>query len=171
MSEPSPNANRRRLRRWAPRPTRSPRNRRRVHPFHIACRIALTGLAGYGLWVAFHSPALKIRRVEVVGAQRLGAERVRQLAAIPLGRNIFQANLYRARLAVESSPQVASAMVSRALPNTVRIAVQERRPVFVVCYNGGFFETDEAGIPFYQVPKSTRKLPLLALRNVGPVQL
>jgi hypothetical protein len=133
--------------------------------------VALTGLAGYGLWVAFHSPALKTRRVDVVGAQRLGAERVRRLAAIPLGRNIFCTNLYRARLAVESNPQVASAMVSRDLPNTVRIAVQERQPVFVVVYDGSFFETDEAGIPFYQVPKPTPKLPILALRNVGPVRL
>src|SRR3989442_921534 len=47
MSEPSPNANRRRLRRWAPPPTRSPRNRRRVHPVHIACPIPLTRLAGF----------------------------------------------------------------------------------------------------------------------------
>jgi cell division protein FtsQ len=109
--------------------------------------------------------------VEVVGADRLGAERVRRLAGIPLGRNIFCLNLYRARLRVEGEPLVASAEVSRALPDTVLIQVNERRAVFVVSYAAQFYEVDSEGILFRRVPSPSPKIPLLGLKNAGPVTI
>src|SRR5437868_5788079 len=115
--------NRRRLRRWQPKPGRSPRNRRRINPARIVGRAFLTFAAGVGLWTLFHAPQLKVRRVEVIGAGRLGGARVEELAGIPLGRNIFRLNLYRAREAVETDPLVESASVTRALPNVVRVLV------------------------------------------------
>lgn len=163
--------NRSRLGRWRPKPRRSPKNRRRISPLRLLLQVALIALAAQGLWMAFHAPRLRVRRVEVVGADRLGAARVRQLAAVPLGRNIFCVNLYRARLKVEREPLVASAAVSRALPDAVRILVSERRPVFVVSSHGQFYEVDSEGILFRRVPKPTPKIPLLALANVGPVTL
>jgi len=165
------NSNRKRLGRWRPKPHRSPRNRRRISPLQVLLRGALIVLAGQGLWTAFHTPRLRVRRVEVIGADRLGAERVRQLAGVPLGRNIFCVNLYRARLRVESEPLVGSAEVTRALPDAVRILVQERRPVFVVSSAGQFYEVDGEGILYRRVPQPTPKIPLLALANVGPVTL
>jgi hypothetical protein len=128
-------------------------------------------MAVYALWVVFHSPHLEIRRVEVIGAERIDAGKVRQLAAIPVGRNIFRANLYRARLGVQSDPHVAEAQVSRALPDAVRILVRERRPVFSVYHAGAFYEADEAGVLDRRTRKRTPKLPLLVLRNVGHYQV
>src|SRR3954462_189017 len=98
MADRSPN--RRRLRRWRPKAGRSPRNRRRANPSQITGRVILTILAARALWTAFHAPQLRVRRVEVVGANRLGAAQVAKLAAVPLGRNIFGVNLFRARMAV-----------------------------------------------------------------------
>ena len=166
-----PKSNRKPVRLWRPNSRRSPKNRRRISPLQIALRVSLIALAGQGLWLAFHAPALRVRRVEVVGAERLSAGRVRELARVPLGRNIFCVNLYRARLKVESEPLVASAEVSRALPDAVRILVHERRPVFVVSYAGQFDEVDSEGVLFRRVPRPTPKIPLLALANVGPVRL
>jgi POTRA domain, FtsQ-type len=163
--------NRRRLRRWRPKPGRSPRNRRRANSSQIAGRVILTILAAQGLWTAFHAPQLRVRRVEVVGANRLGAARVAKLAGVPLGRNIFGVNLFRARMAVETDPLVESASVTRALPDAVRILVRERRPIFTVSYAGQYFEADGAGILFRRVPKPTPRLPVLGLRNVGPAHL
>lgn len=169
MAEPT--GNRKRWQRWQPKTARRARNRRRAHPLQVVTRVALAGLAAYGLWTVFHSPRLVVRRIEVVGTQRLSADQVRRLAHVPVGENIFRVNLYRARLAVEAEPQVDSAQVSRALPNAVRILVRERRPVFVVSYAGELFEADAAGILFRRVSKPTPRLPVLALANVGPPRL
>lgn len=169
MGERGPN--RRRAGRWRPSIQRNPRNRRRLKPGQVLGRAALVALAGVGLWTAFHAPGLRVRKVEVIGAERLGEQRAAELARVPLGRNIFRVNLYRARVAVEQEPLVASASVTRSLPDTVRIAVKERRPVFVVAYAGRFFEADAAGIPFRAVPRPSPRVPLLELRNVGPVRL
>ena len=168
---PDRSPNRRRLRRWRPKPGRSSRNRRRANPSQVAGRVILTILAAQALWTAFHAPQLRVRRVEVVGANRLGAARVAKLAGVPLGRNIFGVNLFRARMAVETDPLVESASVTRALPDAVRILVRERRPVFTVSYAGRYFEADGAGVLFRRVPKPTPRLPRLGLRNVGPVHL
>src|SRR5437016_612316 len=99
-------SSRKRIGRWRPRMARSPKNRRRVSPFQVALRVAMMGLAAHGLWMVFHSPRLAVRRVEVIGADRMGQERAKHLAEIPLGRNIFCVNLYRARVRVESDPLV-----------------------------------------------------------------
>jgi hypothetical protein len=168
---PERSANRRPWRRWPPKVRRSPRNRRRARPREILGRtVALVG-AIYGLWAVFHAPELKVRRVEVVGADRLGTTRVAHLADVPLGRNIFRINLYRARLSVERDPLVAAATVSRALPDTVRILVKERRPVFLASHAGQLFEVDESGVLFRQVGRATPALPVLALSNVGPARV
>ncbi len=163
--------NRKRLGRWRPKPHRSPRNRRCASPFQLLLRAVLIGLAARGLWTAFHSPRLRVRRVEVVGADRLSPARVRQLAGLPLGRNIFCINLYRARVRVEREPLVASADVSRALPDVVRIVMRERRAVFVVSQGGQFDEVDGEGVLFRRVPKPTPKVPLLELIRVAPICL
>jgi hypothetical protein len=163
--------NRRRLGRMRPSTARSPKNRRRTRPAVVLGRAALVALAGLGLWSAFHSPALRVRNVEVVGAERLGARRAAELARVPLGRNIFRVNLYRARVAVERDPLVASASIARALPGTIRILVKERRHVFVVAYAGRFFEADAEGVPYREVPQALPRVPVLELHNVGPVRL
>jgi hypothetical protein len=133
----------------------------------VAARIGLSGLAAAGLWLVFHSPRLAVRRVEVVGTQRLTVARVLELAGVPTGRNIFSINLYRARLRVESDPLIEDTEVTRALPNTVRILVQERQPVFVVSCDGKLFEADAQGYLFRAVPRPTPRLPLLAVKNAG----
>ncbi len=169
MTERTPN--RRRPAGWRPKTTRGAKNRRRASPLLVVGRGALAALAGYALWTTFHAPALAVRSVEVVGADRLGAVRVARLAGVPLGVNLFRVNLYRARLAVERDPLVASATVSRALPNMVRVVVRERCPVFVVAYAGQLFEADGEGVLFRPILKPTPRLPVLQLTNVGMVRL
>src|SRR5438067_1159749 len=120
--------NRKRLERWRPKVKRGGKNRRRASPTQLMLRSLMVALAGYGLWSVFHSPRLTVRRVEVIGADRLGSEHVTRLAGIPLARNVFCVNLFRPRVRVESDPLVASAEVSRALPDGVRVLVRERRP-------------------------------------------
>jgi hypothetical protein len=157
--------------RWKPRMNRAPKNRRRPNPLQVVLRTGLVVAGMQGLWFLFHTPRLAVRRVEVIGADRLGAERVKQLAAIPVGRNIFSINLFRARVRVEGDPLVASAEVSRALPNAVRVLVHERRPVFVVADRGRLFEADAEGVLFRATGKPVLGLPILSLQNQGPISV
>jgi hypothetical protein len=157
--------------RWRTKTVRSPKNRRRISPILMLVRGAMVALAAQGLWIVFHSPRLAVRRVDVIGADRLGAERVRHLASIPLGQNIFCINLFRARVKVESDPLVAAAEISRALPNAIRVLVKERRPVFDVSQQGHLFEADGEGVLFRCISRPTPGMPILALKDVLPLSI
>lgn len=125
------------------REVRRGRRRGRVRrALFAAIVLALVGLAG---WVE-QSPLLGLSEVEVVGTRRLTPDAVRQATALPLGTSILRLRLGRARERVEALPLVRSATVRRSDPLSVRIEVDERRPIFVVATAGGAALVDGDGV-------------------------
>jgi cell division protein FtsQ len=120
----------------------------------LALLLVLGVLAGAG-WLVGFSPVLAVDRVEVRGAHRLAASSVRQAAAVPLGVPLARQDLAAIAGRVGSLPQVESAEVSRRWPNTIRVAVVERRPVLGVRQPEGFVLVDTRGVAF----ESRRSLP------------
>ena len=113
----------------------------------VALILALGVLAGAG-WLVGFSPVLAVERVEVTGARRLAASSVRGAAAVPLGVPLARQDLTVIAGRVSSLPQIESADVSRRWPNTIRIAVVERRPVLGVRQPEGFVLIDSHGVAF-----------------------
>jgi cell division protein FtsQ len=85
----------------------------------------MVGLAG---WLVANSPVFATREVRVLGNVRLTAERVRAVAGVAEGDNLLRLGADRAADALERHPWVAGASVSRDLPSTVVIRIEERRP-------------------------------------------
>jgi len=99
--------NRRRVR---PRPPKRVRNRKRPDWLRVLLSLCLLALGAETLDVAFNSPRLAVKKVSVEGAKTLPTAHVAELTGVPIGRNIFRTNLYRARLAVQQEPVEDCAM-------------------------------------------------------------
>src|SRR5204863_5161513 len=82
--------------------------------------------------------------VDVRGASRLDAERIREAAAIPAGTNVWALDTRQVLARVEALPEIRRADLVRALPNHVTIIVEERRP-FTLVHAGRLHWLDEEG--------------------------
>ena len=82
-----------------------------------------------GRWSIWSPP---IRAIEVHGAHRLTEEEVRKRLGFREGDGRFTVSLRAAVERLLAHPWVASVTLSRALPDRVVIAIQERHPVAIV---------------------------------------
>lgn len=129
-----------------------------------AIRLLLVALViGQGLRIAFASPRLRLREVRVSGTQRLTAAQVRELGRVPLDENIFRVNLVRVSENLKRDPVVRRAVVTRELPHTLGIDLEERTPAIQVAHEGRLFHSDREGVVFQSAIQPADGMPLLEL--------
>ena len=117
-------------------------------------------LAGV-VWAVFFSSTLAVSRVEVVGADVLGAGQVRRAAAVPLGEPLATVPLDAVAARVESLAPVGTVEVTRSWPDTVRITLDEREAVAVVERGGEIRGLDAQGVLFRTFPVPPSGLPVV----------
>ena len=118
-------------------------------------RVALVGLVtalvvaaeGAVLHWLLTSPRFAVGTVEVRGAGRLPQERVRAVAGVVLGTNVFRVDTAAAAERLQRLSEVRHAEVTRALPARVVISIEERRP-FTLVHAGRLHWIDEEGVAF-----------------------
>ena len=84
------------------------------------------------LFVASRSSLLRVRHLDVTRASHLAPGDLVRLSGISDTTNVLWFDPSAIEHRLEANPWIARAIVSRALPWTIRIAVVERRPVAVV---------------------------------------
>ncbi|QQS41444.1 MAG: FtsQ-type POTRA domain-containing protein [Acidobacteriota bacterium] len=102
--------------------------------FLAACILFCLGLL---FSAAFRSAAssdfFRVRNVETLGAERVSSKKVEQIVRAEAFRSgVWSADLGTIRDEVEKLTFVRHASVSRVLPDTVRVTIEERRPVAIV---------------------------------------
>jgi cell division protein FtsQ len=80
----------------------------------------------------YRSALFTVRRVEVVGATHISAERVRLLARVPPDATLLRFPSEEVAVRVAADPWVESVSVTRVFPDGMRIRVTERIPVALV---------------------------------------
>lgn len=99
--------------------------------------LAGTVVAGrYGHRWLTHTPQLGARTLEVSGNSHCSREEVLGAARLTVGSNVLAVDLERAARQIERLPWVARATVTRQLPDTLRVAVEERTPAALVAVGG-----------------------------------
>ena len=73
-----------------------------------------------------------VRWIEVSNEELLSRERIRTLAGIKVGDNLFSADLQKIRARICAHPDIRDAIVSRRLPGGILIRVHERFPVAAI---------------------------------------
>lgn len=90
----------------------------------------------YGHRWLTHTPQLGARTIEITGSSRVAREEVLTAARLSLGSNVLAVDLERASRLIERLPWVARATVTRQLPDTLRVAIEERVPAALVAVGG-----------------------------------
>lgn len=101
----------------------------------LAAAVALALCAGAA--AALRAGLLKpsgftVRWIEVSNEELLSKERIRSLAGVKVGDNLFSADLGKIRARIRSHPDVRDAVVNRRMPGGVVIRVYERYPVAAI---------------------------------------
>ncbi|GGI04333.1 cell division protein FtsQ/DivIB [Egicoccus halophilus] len=96
------------------------------------------------------SDLVGLEEVRVVGAERLGEQRVLEAADLALGTSTLRLGLADAEQRVEALPLVRDAEARRLDPLTVQIAVVEREPVLVARGDGQEVLLDREGVVIAQ---------------------
>lgn len=113
----------------------------------VAAVAAVGGAGWLGYYWLTTSERFAIEAVDVRGAQRIDAGRVRELSQIDHGDNVFLVDPSAAARAIEADPWVASAGVERQLPDRIVIEIEERTPHAIVEL-GGLYLADAGGHVF-----------------------
>lgn len=113
-----------------------PRPRRRGWSIRLLLglqAVTILLLMAAGTWAGYRkvmgSERLQVARVEVQGSHFLSEGEVRELLGPAVGENIFSLDIEALKARLRSSPWVASATVTRTLPDTVRVDIHERVPL------------------------------------------
>jgi len=128
----------------------------------VAGFVAVAVLAG-AVWLVFFSSVLAVSGVTVEGNEVLDPRTVRRTADLPMGEPLATADLDAIAARVETLAAVRSVDVSRAWPDKVRIAIEERVPVAVVERDGVVRGLDKEGVIFRRYPSAPGDLPVVRI--------
>ena len=124
----------------------------------IAVFVALAVAAAHGIRVYLaNSPKYRVRQV-VVNTQTLNEDLLRAHLGVKTGTPIFGINLVTLRGKLMEVPTIASARVTRRLPDTLIIEIEEREPVARLGRTN--LMVDNAGSVFV-LPGGSRILPII----------
>lgn len=136
----------------------------------LAVVIVVGGLAA----VAYFTPMMSVRSIEITGTKEVSNDQVLSAAAIPKGRPLLQVNTGPAAARVAAIPDVAQVRVQRSYPSKIVITVTERRPVVKVATDTQVQVLDKTGVAYRHydkaltLPPELARLPLFRTPNPGP---
>ena len=131
----------------------------------VVLTLAAMGVLGWGLlclddW-ASRSPHFALRTVRVRGLQRATEHELLRLAGVAPGTNLWSLDPATVAQAMGAHPWVRTVEVTRSLPDTLQLRVDERTPVALASL-GDLYVVDADGAPFKRVSAAEAlDLPLL----------
>jgi cell division septal protein FtsQ len=119
-----------------------------------------------GYRAAASASLFQVRSIDVTGTSRVSAEEVEGLTRRAVARTgVWRADLSAISAELGRLPGVRRAVVSRVLPDRLRVRIVERAPVAVVHTSAGhFFWVDEEGVALGEM-KPADSLPSFFIRG------
>jgi cell division protein FtsQ len=119
-----------------------------------------------GYRVAASASLFQVRRVDVTGTARISAAEIESLTRRAVAKTgVWSADLSALSIELQRLPGVRRAVVSRVLPDGLRVRVTERIPVAVVRTAAGhFLWVDEEGVALGEM-KNTDSIPSFFIRG------
>ncbi len=144
------------------------RARRRTRWLRFGLGVLVLALLGAVVWAACFSSLLAVRKVTVVGLDRLSTAEVLRVAHVPTGGSEILLDTTAPAARVRALPQVAAVHLERALPHSVRIVVTERTPVLVLQTPAGRRLVDASGVVFAVDDGNHPDLPVVRTELADP---
>jgi cell division protein FtsQ len=155
-------ASRNRRRRADGAASRAPGGRTVLRGLGLVALLAGRGWVGLQLdgWAA-SSPRLALRTVKVQGLRRATEKELLRLAGVAPGMNLWSLDPAAVAQAMGAHPWIRTVQVTRSLPDTLQVKVEERVPVALASL-GDLYVVDADGAAFKRVsPAEALDLPLL----------
>lgn len=124
------------------------RSRRRF----VAIVAAVVVLVAGSVAVAYLTPVMSVRTIDVDGAASVSEQEILQELDVPAGLPLVRVDTAGAAQRVASIPELASVRVQRMYPSTVRVTVTERIPVAFFDSPDGTHLLDATGVDFAIAP-------------------
>ncbi len=129
--------------------------------------VVTSGFVALGAKRYMHeSPRFSIADVTVTGNVRLSEDAVLSLGDVSRGANIFSLDTDQAREKIETDPWISSAVVTRKLPGSIMISVEEHEARALVALDGQLFLASSSGVVFKQVG-DTDPMDLPVVTGIG----
>jgi cell division protein FtsQ len=126
----------------------------------------LMGLSA-GVDYATTAPDFAVNSLVFESTEHVNSEDVRRILEIKPSTNILSLDLVALANKVAAEPWVARASISRQLPDTLTVQVEEHTPKAVIL-DGSFFLVDEDGEPFKRLEAGERgALPIISGIDLG----
>ena len=155
-------ASRNRRRRADGAASRASRGRTVLRGLGLLAALASLAWIGFQLdrWAA-SSPHFALRKFQSSGLRRATEKELLRLAGLAPGMNLWSLDSATVAQAMAAHPWVRTVEVTRSLPDTLQLRVEERAPVALASL-GDLYVVDAEGAPFKRVsPAETLDLPLL----------
>lgn len=121
----------------------------------LAVRLLVWGvavlLAGGLVYLVGFSPVLATQKIAISGLRVLTKQDVIAAAGVPLGTPLAAVDATGVADRISGLPAVAEVTVSRSWPDTLQIAIAERRPRLAIPTDGGYLLADASGVVFEDV--------------------
>ncbi len=138
----------------------------------IVLKLVLAITVGWLIFTAYRAAAsasfFQIRSVEVQGTSRASAEEVQTLVKREVGRTgVWGADLNELSAKLRRLPWIRTAIVSRVLPDGIRVRIAERVPRAVVRTSSGRFRWVDDDAVFLGEMLPTDQIPAFFLRGLN----
>jgi cell division protein FtsQ len=124
--------------------------------------------AGYSRALAHER--LRVARVEVKGSRFLSEKDVRELLGPAVGESILALDIGELKTRLKTSPWVADARVSRTLPDTLKVEIEERAPLALAEVER-LYLMDGDGVLIDMYGPRTASFDLPIVRGLGKVDV
>ncbi|MDQ6786241.1 MAG: FtsQ-type POTRA domain-containing protein [Acidobacteriota bacterium] len=130
--------------------------------FVVAILFCLSFLTFMGYRTVTASAFFDVKSIDVRGTYRLSKDEVEKIASRQAEKSgVWNADLKKIREDVEKLTLVKSAVVSRILPDGLRVSINERVPRAVVRIGGGDYWADDDAVILGSVQKSETRPPFV----------
>ncbi len=127
-----------------------PSRRQWIDWLSLALLIALVvGPLLWFAWLLLFTTTFRVQTITIVDARPNTAESIRQSTSNAIGKNIlFLDTQVTEQHILSSVPQVRNIRVTRKLPDTIKIIVQEKTPVLLLLSSQHYYFVDQQGIAY-----------------------
>lgn len=130
----------------------------------VVAIVALVALVGYR--AAASADFFKVRKVETKGTVRASSEDIKAAVLRDVGETgVWRADLDQVSKHLERLPWVRTAVVTRVLPDGIRVRITERQPTAVVRTGGGRFIWVDDDAVYLGEMSPTDQMPSFFLRG------
>lgn len=106
------------------------------------------------------SPMFDIAEVIVEKNETIPTNTIISLSRLELGENIFRFSKSEVEQNIKENPYVEKAIITRVIPNQVKIQIVERKPRFQLEYGGSYVYMNSQGY-FLELSGQKQELPIL----------